>query len=140
MTEGEVFVSEEAGRVGLGPDEAQDGQTAAEGGRTAAEGGRTAAVDECAVPDLMKDYLIGGPLGMLTLYLTWSPLLKIGDHWSEGRYEYAIPLTIFAIILATAVAATAVVVFRELRNRFEWWRPRSGRRYSYEMVTISDMV
>ena len=74
---------------------------------------------------------------MLTLYETWSPLLEIADHWGEGRYEYAIPMTIFAVILALEVAVIAAVVFRKLRN---WWRPRCGGDYSYEMVNMHNMA
>ena len=92
------------------------------------------------MPELMKDFLIAGPLGMLTLYQTWSPLLEIADHWREGRYEYAITLTIFAVVLALAVVAIVAAVFRKLRNRCGWWRPRSGGDHSYELVNISDRV
>ena len=92
----------------------------------AAEDGRT-------WPEWMKDFLIAGPLGVLTLYETWSPLLEIADHWGEGRYEYAVPLTIFATIQALAVAVIAAVVFRKLRNSCGWWRRRHGRDHPHQV-------
>ena len=52
---------------------------------------------------------------MLTVHETWSPLLEIAHHWSEDRHEDAISLTIFAVILALAVAIIVAVVFRKLR-------------------------
>ena len=48
---------------------------------------------------------------MLTVYEAWSPLLEIAHHWSEGRHGDAISLTIFAVILALAVAIIVAVVF-----------------------------
>ena len=81
----------------------------------------------------MKDFLVAGPLGMLTLYQTWSPLLEIADHWREGRYEYAIPLTIFAVVLALAVAVMTALLFRKLRNKCGWWQRRSGGDHSHQV-------
>ena len=89
--------------------------------------------------ELMTNFSIAGPLGMYTLYETWSPLFEIADYWREGRYGHAIVLTIFAIGLALAVVFMVTVVLRKLRNRCGWWRPRSGRD-GYEMVNMSDRV
>ena len=77
-----------------------------------------------STPEWLKDGLVAGPAGALTLYETWSPLLKVADHWREGAFEEAIPLTIFAVFLAAAVFWLAFVGFRRLRLKRGWWLPR----------------
>ena len=90
--------------------------------------------------ELIANFVTAGPLGMYTLYETWSPLFEIPGHWREGRYADAIILTILAVGLVLVVFVMVAVGLRKLRNRYGGWRLRSGRYYSYEMVNMSDIV
>lgn len=80
--------------------------------------------EEWNIPEWLKDAIITGPAGAIALYETWTPLFKLVDHWREGALEEAIPLTVFAILLAAAVVWLAGVVFRKLRFKYGWWPPR----------------
>ena len=73
-----------------------------------------------SMPEWLKDALVAGPAGALTLYGTWSPLLKVADHWREGALEKAFPLTLFVFFLAGVMIWLVFAGFRRLRQNRGW--------------------